>query len=145
MLKQEFKEDRCKSGIRASLNRRTREMLSSVPLRIICSDPVLAGVPSPEVLCSLGFLGWLGETFHEEMVGGTVCSRWAKTMISKIKCKNTKRILKETSNFYFYTIHFKRRLVGRQVSLLSMFLWFHMGETPRGQKIVVLSALYINK
>ena len=31
------------------------------------------------------------------------------------------------------------------VSALSMFLWFHMGETSRGQKIVVLSALYIKQ
>ena len=84
MLKQGFKEDRCESGIWASLNGRTLEILSSVHFRIICSDPVLAGVPSPEVLCSLGFLGWLGETFHEEMVGGTVCSRWAKTMIVSV-------------------------------------------------------------
>ena len=42
-------------------------------------------------------------------------------------------------------MQFKRRLVGRQVSLLSMFLWFHVGETPSGQKIVVLSALYIKQ
>ena len=42
-------------------------------------------------------------------------------------------------------MQFKRRLVSRQVPLLSIFLWFHVGETPSGQKIVVLSALYIKQ
>ena len=38
---------------------------------------------------------------------------------------------------------FKRRFVGRQVSLLTA--WFNVGETPGGQKIVVLSALNIKQ
>ena len=42
-------------------------------------------------------------------------------------------------------MQFKRRLVGRYVSLLSMVLWFHVAETPSGQKIVVSSALYIKQ
>ena len=121
--------------------------MSTVAFRNICSDPVLAGVPSPEVLCSLGFLGWLGETFHEEMVGGTVCSRWAKTMIVSVAPFYylqgfTKRMMKETCKFYFHMMHFERRFVGRHLSFLLMFLLFHVGETPSGQKIVVLSALY---
>ena len=38
--------------------------------------------------------------------------------------------------FFICLMHFKLRLVRHQVSLLSMFLWFHMGETPSWHKIV---------
>ncbi len=54
----------------------------------------------------------------------------------------TKRMMKETCKFYFHMMHFERRFVGRHLSFLLMFLLFHVGETPSGQKIVVLSALY---
>ena len=42
-------------------------------------------------------------------------------------------------------MHFKQRLVGYQVSLLSMFLWFHGWETPRRYKIVAVSAMYMKQ
>ena len=41
--------------------------------------------------------------------------------------------------------NFNDKLVGRYMSLLSMVLWFHVEETPSGQKIVVSSALYIKQ
>ena len=136
MLKQGFKEDRCESGIWASLNGRTLEILSSVHFRIICSDPVLAGVPSPEVLCSLGFLGWLGETFHEEMVGGTVCSRWAKTMIVSVVPFYDLQDLMQISplKIYVYVPNpnlFLKNLFSTvwhftQTNILGFTVWFHI-------------------
>ena len=131
-----------------SLARRTQEIVSTVAFRNICSDLVLAGVPGPEVLCSLGFLGWLGETFHEEIVGGTVCSRWAKTMIVSVAPFYylqgfTKRMMKETSSISIWCILNDDSLAAIYPSswCFCCFTW----ETPSGQKIVVLSAMYKKK
>ena len=47
--------------------------------------------------------------------------------------------------FVLYMMQFKRRLAGRQVSLLSMFLNVPRGRTPGGQKIIVLNEFFMKK